>query len=55
MTVSLAQGGEGLGTMWGEEKAVEMLTQAGFDNISVKQLDHDFQNNFYVMSKYSKP
>lgn len=51
MTVSLAQGGAGLGTMWGEEMAVEMLRQAGFDNVTVNQLDHDFQNNFYVMQK----
>jgi hypothetical protein len=30
MTVSLAQGGEGLGTMWGEELAREVLREAGF-------------------------
>jgi SAM-dependent methyltransferase len=29
MTVSLAQGGEGLGAMWGEEKAKDMLKEAG--------------------------
>ncbi len=51
MTVSLAQGGAGLGTMWGEELAVEMLGMAGFDPVEVRQLDHDFQNNFYVMQK----
>lgn len=51
MTVSLAQGGAGLGTMWGEELAIEMLKQAGFDKIDVHQLAHDFQNNFYVMKK----
>lgn len=51
MTVSLAQDGAGLGTMWGEELATEMLRQAGFDEVSVNQLDHDFQNNFYVMQK----
>ena len=51
MTVSLAQGGAGLGTMWGEELAVSMLNEAGFNQISVHQLDHDFQNNFYVMKK----
>lgn len=51
MTVSLAQGGAGLGTMWGEEKAIEMLTLAGFSNVTVNRLDHDFQNNFYVMGK----
>ena len=30
MTVSLAQGGEGLGAMWGEEKTREYLQRAGF-------------------------
>jgi len=51
MTVSLAQGGAGLGTMWGDELAREMLHEAGFDQIAVHQLEHDFQNNFYVMRK----
>jgi 2-polyprenyl-3-methyl-5-hydroxy-6-metoxy-1,4-benzoquinol methylase len=51
MTVSLAQGGEGLGAMWGEERTLEYLGNAGFDQVDVRQLDHDFQNNFYVSSK----
>jgi ubiquinone/menaquinone biosynthesis C-methylase UbiE len=51
MTVSLAQNGAGLGTMWGEELAVEMLHKAGFNAVEIRQLDHDFQNNFYVMNK----
>ena len=51
MTVSLAQGGAGLGTMWGEELALHMLENAGFEQISVKQLEHDFQNSFYIMHK----
>jgi len=51
MTVSLAQGGAGLGTMWGEELACAMLNAAGFEEVEVNQLDHDFQNNFYVMQK----
>lgn len=51
MTVSLAQGGAGLGTMWGEELATRMLHQAGFDQVEVHQLEHDIQNNFYVMHK----
>jgi 2-polyprenyl-3-methyl-5-hydroxy-6-metoxy-1,4-benzoquinol methylase len=51
MTVSLAQGGMGLGTMWGEEKALEMLEAAGFNNVQVKNLDHDIQNNYYVARK----
>ncbi|MHC4393926.1 MAG: class I SAM-dependent methyltransferase, partial [Planctomycetota bacterium] len=29
MTVSLADGGEGLGAMWGEQKALELLEEAG--------------------------
>jgi len=51
MTVSLALGGMGLGTMWGEEKAREMLKEAGFKSVETKKLEHDFQNNFYVIRK----
>ncbi|MGB3633285.1 MAG: class I SAM-dependent methyltransferase [Rubrobacteraceae bacterium] len=50
-TVSLAQGGEGLGTMWGEEKAREMLFEAGFANVEVEQLPHDFTNNYFIIRK----
>lgn len=48
MTVSLAQGGEGLGTVWGEELAVQMLGEAGFDDVRVHRLDHDIMNNYYI-------
>ena len=48
MSVSLAQDGLGLGAMWGKEKAVEMLKEAGFTNVEVKQLPHDFQNYYYI-------
>jgi spermidine synthase len=51
MTVSLAQGGEGLGTMWGEEKAREMLKDAGFKKVEVKQLPHDIFNNYFIITK----
>jgi len=51
MTVSLAQGGDGLGTMWGREKAEELLSDAGFRNIEIHQLEHDFQNDYYVIRK----
>lgn len=51
MSVSLAQGGEGLGTMWGREKAQELLQKAGFEDIEIHQLDHDIQNDYYVMKK----
>jgi hypothetical protein len=49
MTVSLAQGGEGLGAMWGEEKTREYLGRAGFGGIETKKLAHDIQNNWYVV------
>lgn len=51
MTVSLAQDGAGLGAMWGEEKAREMLREAGFDNVEVKRLPHDFQNSYYICTR----
>ena len=51
MTVSLAQGGMGLGAMWGEEKAISMLKEAGFSQVTIKQLEHDFQNNYYIVHK----
>ena len=49
MTVSLAQGGEGLGTMWGRERATSMLEDAGFGEIEIHELEHDIQNDFYVV------
>jgi hypothetical protein len=51
MTVSLAQGGEGLGAMWGEEKTREYLQKAGFSAIETHRLAHDIQNNWYVVRK----
>ena len=51
MTVSLAGGGCGLGTMWGEETAREMLAEAGFGDVRVEQLAHDFQNSYYLGRK----
>jgi hypothetical protein len=39
-----------LGVMWGKEKAVEMLKEAGFTKVDVKQLPHDFQNYYYLCS-----
>lgn len=51
MTVSLAAEGMGLGAMWGEEKALEMLEEAGFKSVAIEQLDHDLQNNYYIVKK----
>ncbi len=49
MTVSLAQGGEGLGAMWGEQKARELLAEAGFDSVEVHLLEHDPFNAYFVV------
>jgi len=39
MTVSLALDGDGLGTMWGKQKAVAMLDEAGFKSVEIKEVD----------------
>ena len=51
MTVSLALGGEGLGNMWGEQKARELLAEAGFVVQAVKQVPGDIINNYYICTK----
>jgi 2-polyprenyl-3-methyl-5-hydroxy-6-metoxy-1,4-benzoquinol methylase len=51
MTVSLAQRGEGLGAMWGEKTTREYLRKAGFRSIETHRLEHDFMNNWYVVTK----
>jgi hypothetical protein len=51
MTVSLAQRGEGLGAMWGEEKTLEYLRHAGFESVTTHRLAHDIMNNWYVAMK----
>ncbi len=51
MTVSLAANGEGLGTMWGEERARQMLSRAGFTQLEVKHVEADFSNSYYIASK----
>lgn len=48
MTVSLAQGGAGLGTVWGEETALEMLEEAGFRTVTRQRLPHDIVNVYFV-------
>ncbi len=51
MSVSLAFNGEGLGTMWGKELAVNKLTEAGFKDIKVKNVEGDIMNYYYVSRK----
>jgi 2-polyprenyl-3-methyl-5-hydroxy-6-metoxy-1,4-benzoquinol methylase len=51
MSVSLEQGGAGLGTVWGEQTAKRMLDEAGFTGIEVKQVEGDIFNNYYIARK----
>lgn len=48
MPVSLAQGGAGLGTMWGWETAQGMLKTAGFEAPERHVLPHDPMNVWFV-------
>jgi len=48
MSVSLANGGPGLGATWGRESALAMLRLAGFGNVRVEQLPHDIMNDYYI-------
>lgn len=50
MTVSLGQGGVGLGTVWGEQLATQMLREAGFTDIDLAPVEADPFNNYYVCS-----
>lgn len=51
MTVSLALGGEGLGTVWGEQKARELFAEAGLVVQDVKHVEGDIFNNYYICTK----
>ena len=47
MTVSLSADGEGLGAMWGEQKARELLAEAGFSSVETNEIEGDIQNLYY--------
>ena len=51
MTVSLADGGAGLGAMWGEQTATAMLHEAGFSTVDAHKVEGDILNVFYVARK----
>ncbi|MEU6003376.1 methyltransferase domain-containing protein [Streptomyces sp. NPDC047197] len=48
MTVSLGEGGAGLGTVWGRQTALRMLAEAGFGDVEVHQVEGDILNVYYV-------
>jgi len=41
----------GLGTMWGEQKAREMLTDAAFISIEAAHVDGDILNTYLIATK----
>ena len=51
MTVSLADGGMGLGTMWGEQTARKMLREAGFTSVTATRLEGDIVNTYIVATR----
>src|SRR5215472_7234649 len=51
LTVSLAEGGAGLGTAFGEQKAIELLTDAGFTGITVTPAPGDPLGGVFVATR----
>ena len=51
MPVGLVNGGSGLGMMWGREKAVEMLENAGFRKVEVFEIPDDPFNLHFLCSR----
>lgn len=51
MSVSLANGGMGLGAAWGKQLATQMLEDAGFNSVSIRELEHDAMNYYYICPK----
>ena len=48
MSVSLGQGGDGLGTVWGVQTAERMVREAGFSTVQRHELEEDPFNAYFV-------
>ena len=55
MPVGLVDGGTGLGMMWGREKAVALLREAGFGDVAVTAIPQDAFNLHFFCRKPSAP
>ena len=51
MSVSLAFGGAGLGTVWGRQLALSMLADVGFTDVRVEEIETDPVNYYYIARK----
>lgn len=54
LTVSLARGGAGLGTAWGEQLACEMLREAGFGSVTVEEVPDEPVNALFVARRQAE-
>lgn len=54
LTVSLAADGAGLGTAWGEQVAVQMLRDAGFEAVQIHDAPGDPGNAVFVTTRPSR-
>jgi SAM-dependent methyltransferase len=48
MTVSLSQGGAGLGCLWGKERALALLVAAGFGDVAARRTEADPYSDYFV-------
>jgi hypothetical protein len=53
LTVSLANDGAGLGTAWGEQRALRMLADAGFAEVEVHEAPGDPIDAIFLTHKPS--
>ncbi|MFI5615277.1 class I SAM-dependent methyltransferase [Amycolatopsis sp. NPDC051903] len=51
MSVSLAQGGAGLGTMWGRQDALARLANAGFTDVTTGKRPDDVMDLYFIARK----
>jgi hypothetical protein len=51
MTISLAEGGAGLGTAFGEQLARRMLADAGFTNATVHETPGDPRSGVFASTR----
>jgi SAM-dependent methyltransferase len=51
MPIGLNENGAGLGMMWGQQQALEMLGRAGFAKVEVLEMSHDGFNLHYLCRK----
>lgn len=51
MSVSLGLDGDGLGTCWGRQLATSMLADAGFGDVTVREIESDAFNYYYIARK----